>query len=810
MATGAVSGQEAAVLKINADGSYSFELKAPIVHKGESAGDKTISIGFEVIDGDGDKDGGQLSLTVRDGVPTATPSTTVWLDDEDLAGGNLGGFGDYPGTPVNPSGTVNFSFGADKVGASISWLASSFVHSPAQGFTFEVEDGGKTLLVKQFGALVYTAVIDQETGKYAITQTGVVKHPAGSNENDVVFQLMYEVKDGDGDTAQSYLWVKVDDDTPTATEMVVVSATFDNELGTQANGVAGALFSAGADGLKSVSISGGAFEVFYKQAGVSVSEAVKWGDGTKSENGTTTFVAKGAVSGQEAAVLKINADGSYSFELKAPIVHKGESAGDKTISIGFEVIDGDGDKDAGQLSLTVTDGVPTARASTTVWLDDENLSGGNLGGIGDYENTPENASGTVNFSFGADKVGASISWLASSFVHSPAKGFSFDVQDGGKTLLVKQFGALVYTAVIDQETGKYTVTQNGVIQHPAGSNENDVVFQLMYEVKDGDGDTAQSYLWVKVDDDTPTATEMVVVSATFDNELGTQASGETGALFRAGADGLKWVSISGGAFSVRYMQSPGDVSLVEAVVWDRVAPYENGVTTFLATGEQSGQDAAVLKIFEDGSYTFELMAPVANEANDYEPIRIGFVVVDGDGDTAKGMLEITVEQELTPELSLLEFSDDGAEFFLLDFGPEDIAPMFVSDSTEVITLFGTDQDDVLHGGMGQVVMTGGEGADTFVFDKTALDEMDVADVITDYNAEDGDVLDVTALLDSLLGEQLTAETAGSHMRAAVVDGNTTVSVQTADYGWKDVVVLQNHDTAVKILFDDKHAAVTLD
>jgi T1SS-143 domain-containing protein len=124
------------------------------------------------------------------------------------------------------------------------------------------------------------------------------------------------------------------------------------------------------------------------------------------------------------------------------------------------------------------------------------------------------------------------------------------------------------------------------------------------------------------------------------------------------------------------------------------------------------------------------------------------------------------------------------------------------------TIFGSDNDGLtLHGGMGEVVMTGSAGADTFVFDGTALDELDVADVITDFSTEEGDVLDVTALLDSLLGEQPDA-TVETHLRATVDEGNTTVSVQTAQDTWKDVVVLQNHDTAIKVLFDDKHAVVT--
>jgi T1SS-143 domain-containing protein len=142
-----------------------------------------------------------------------------------------------------------------------------------------------------------------------------------------------------------------------------------------------------------------------------------------------------------------------------------------------------------------------------------------------------------------------------------------------------------------------------------------------------------------------------------------------------------------------------------------------------------------------------------------------------------------------------------------DFMEVGFDTIFGSDA-DPLTVMGTDGDDILHGGMGQVVMTGGAGADTFVFDATALDELDVADVITDFNSDEGDVLDVTALLDSLLGEQASAETAASHLRATVEDGNTTVSVQTGADTWKDVVVLQNHDTAIKVLFDDKHAVVT--
>ncbi|WP_133253057.1 type I secretion C-terminal target domain-containing protein [Rhizobium wuzhouense] len=146
--------------------------------------------------------------------------------------------------------------------------------------------------------------------------------------------------------------------------------------------------------------------------------------------------------------------------------------------------------------------------------------------------------------------------------------------------------------------------------------------------------------------------------------------------------------------------------------------------------------------------------------------------------------------------------DDGSTGNFVEVGFDTI---FGSDASDTLTVVGTDGDDVLHGGMGQVFLTGGEGADTFVFDETALSDLDVADVITDFSSEQGDQLDVSALLDSLLGEQATAETAAANIKATVADGNTTVSVQVAENSWKDVAVLENHTTAIKVLFDDQHS-----
>ncbi|MFD1745353.1 DUF5801 repeats-in-toxin domain-containing protein [Rhizobium helianthi] len=127
-------------------------------------------------------------------------------------------------------------------------------------------------------------------------------------------------------------------------------------------------------------------------------------------------------------------------------------------------------------------------------------------------------------------------------------------------------------------------------------------------------------------------------------------------------------------------------------------------------------------------------------------------------------------------------------------------------STEI---FGTEGNDILNAGSGHSIMTGGAGADTFVFDASALHDMDVADVITDYRSEQGDAVDVSVLLDKVLGPEVSTESAASAVRATTDGSNTTLSVNAGGDNWKDVAVLQDHTAAVKILFDDKHDSISI-
>src|SRR5690606_10863247 len=95
-------------------------------------------------------------------------------------------------------------------------------------------------------------------------------------------------------------------------------------------GVAGTLFTAGADAVKSVAIDGPEFTVvFMNDRGFAQTEVVAWGEGVVADDGSTTFTATSAnylLADGGAATLVINADGSYTFTLNAPLAHSQSSS----------------------------------------------------------------------------------------------------------------------------------------------------------------------------------------------------------------------------------------------------------------------------------------------------------------------------------------------------------------------------------------------------------------------------------------------------------------------------------------------------
>ncbi|TIV02988.1 MAG: type I secretion C-terminal target domain-containing protein, partial [Mesorhizobium sp.] len=116
------------------------------------------------------------------------------------------------------------------------------------------------------------------------------------------------------------------------------------------------------------------------------------------------------------------------------------------------------------------------------------------------------------------------------------------------------------------------------------------------------------------------------------------------------------------------------------------------------------------------------------------------------------------------------------------------------------TLNGGAGNDLLIGGLGQDTLTGGTGADTFKLDHL---ELNIKDLITDYNGAEGDKIDLTALFETApAGNIADYVHYNSGTNTLSVDANGT----TGGANFVDVAQLTNAPAAgtINILYDDSN------
>ncbi|MGF0538175.1 DUF5801 repeats-in-toxin domain-containing protein, partial [Agrobacterium sp. ES01] len=173
---------------------------------------------------------------------------------------------------------------------------------------------------------------------------------------------------------------------------------------------------------------------------------------------------------------------------------------------------------------------------------------------------------------------------------------------------------------------------------------------------------------------------------------------------------------------------------------------------------------------------------------------------DRQGDTTKVQDGSLPTDQAAPGVETISATDAG--FVLNGLGGDDI--LIGNDGDDFLN--GGAGNDILFGGLGFDTLTGGDGADTFVFDATALNGLEVADIITDFKTADGDALDISALLDNILGHEAVEGDVSSLVKTTVDGADTVVSVG-GEGNWHDVAVLENHTELVRVLFDDDHNSI---
>ena len=494
-------------LVLNADGTFTYTPKA-----GEEG---TVTFKYTYTDGDGDSVEGTATITLqKDNVPVAL-DVTAKVDDDGLktpyegnaASGtgdedqNAGEAGDYTTNEAIWGGMLGVASGT-----GLDTPLSYKLVKPADGLVGQEQvtytlDAAGTLLTAtvaagetRAGTVLFTVKItDAATGAYEVTLVNAIKHPAGADENNIDVAISYTVSDSDvpADTDTGTITINFDDDTPTVSENKLVQLD-DDAL---ANGNAGGVGDVDPDTANVTGTLGhsfgadGAGTIAWKLTGAPT------GFTYEADTAGSLLIKQG---GTLVITVTLNATtGAYTVTQNAPVKHADAlDENNQQFTLGYVVTDSDNDTAEGTLLIDVDDDTPTVSENKLVQLDDDALANGIAGGVGDDANAVA-TSGTLGHSFGADGAGT-IAWLNTG---APA-GFTYESGTNG-SLLVKQGGTTVLTVTLDGATGAYTVTQNAPVKHAPGNNENNQEFTLTYQVKDGDGDTANGTLTIDVDDDCP-------------------------------------------------------------------------------------------------------------------------------------------------------------------------------------------------------------------------------------------------------------------------------------------------------------------
>ncbi|TPL91884.1 DUF5801 repeats-in-toxin domain-containing protein, partial [Mesorhizobium sp. B2-3-12] len=254
------------------------------------------------------------------------------------------------------------------------------------------------------------------------------------------------------------------------------------------------------------------------------------------------------------------------------------------------------------------------------------------------------------------------------------------------------------------------------------------------------------------------------------------------------------------------------------------------IATFTADGYNS------LELLNKSGDDFDITGfGAAVQTTDPVNFHLPIEIVDGDGDIAASLIGLTLSgtgfqnhsadasgashlyasTALAPNIIGSDYNDtltgDGSANVFYGGAGADILNGAGGNDTLIggpgsDTLTGGAGNDLLIGGAGADTLTGGTGADTFKLDQL---ELNIKDIIADYNKGEGDQIDLTALFDTALNPNINN----------YVQYNSTthiLSVDTSGSGnaanFVDVAQLTNSPAAgtITILYDDTtHAQHTV-
>lgn len=491
---------------------------------------------------------------------------------------------------LTQNGTVHFSFGEDGAGFVVpaGWSVS---HGSLAGNV--LQSGGMPVDVTPTalgyigvtvsGETVFTLTIDPQTGNYTYTQILPFDHADGTNPNDAIsLDFGVSVMDGNGDSVQSVLTIRVLDDAPNSISNEL-SRIDESSMSPDAHVTGHITADFGHDGAGAIAGNGHIPSVSLTSGGEPVTITYN------AVNGTYI----GATSTHTVFTLAIASNGSYDFHLIDTLDHPDAGNPNDYIRLDFGVraTDYDGDSIDGSLTIKVLDDAPSCISNELSRVDETILS------------SDAHVTGQITAAYGHDGAGA-----ITGNGHIP----SVSLTSGGEPITItfdavsnKYTGATashtVFTLVI-ASNGLYDFTLLGTLDHPNTQDPNDYI-RLDFGVRatDYDGDSIDGTLTIKVLDDGPQANndcfavENSVTGNVMDNDVLSMDAHNT----------VTHVSFKGSDYAV---------------------PDHGQITV-------SG-DYGSLVISSTGSFTYTLSNHGLSQPHD----EFGYTMKDGDGDTSSAIL----------------------------------------------------------------------------------------------------------------------------------------------------------------------------
>ncbi|MDK2759777.1 MAG: DUF5801 domain-containing protein [Sphingopyxis sp.] len=575
--------------------SYSYTLTS------NTSGNNT-SDGFTVVltDSDGDAATDTLVIDIVDDVPTARADVDSVSEDGPLtANGNvLTGSG---GNDANATDGVADVRGAD--GASVTAVAFG-----------DTEGAVGTGLAGAYGTLTLNA-----DGSYSyVLNNGNTLVQGLSAGQTLTETFSYTITDGDGDPSTTTLTITINgaNDGVTITGLGLVGGeetVNEDDLSDGSSPNAAALTQTGSftvdapDGLNNVTIG---------SAQVMANGVFTPGLTTTSALGTVTITGFTPVTAADGSVI----GGSFSYSYTLADNTLGHSvSGEDTLNDSFPVTvtDSDGSSANASLDIIVIDDVPTAAAEAN-------------------QNVGEGATvtGTLDFVQGAD--GASVTQINGTALVFGNDGFSQAIDIGAGTIKVKADGSYSFTA---------DASVSGV-----------ALASATYIVRDGDGDLSSAPISFTITDANVPTAGTTLASVDDDALVGGNAASTTGDLADPNSDGDNNQATFGGTLNLNFGgDGAGSVNFA-AISGQSVTVGQESVqlgwnaatNTLTGTGPRGVLFTVQVTDPATGAYKVTLVDNVLHAPGGDEndtTTSLGFTVVDSDGSTATGTLQISFDDD---------------------------------------------------------------------------------------------------------------------------------------------------------------------